>query len=467
MLHPVCTSDEVRELDRRTIHEVGVPSLALMETAGRACTEAILEHFPEVRRRGACIYAGRGNNGGDGWVIARLLHRQGVPVRVVVQEGRSSPDCAVMRGAAEALGVSVGEPEGWLQVDALLGTGLQSDLRPPVTELLARFDPGQPIMAVDLPTGLCGNTGHVYGLCLPAALTVTFGAARLGQLLRSDLVGHLVVADIGLVDGPVSACVPDGQAISELIGPWDSDVHKGQRGRLGVYAGSRGMEGAGVLTCLAALRAGCGLVTLHSDRVPRGLPVEVMHTTETLHERYDAVAVGPGLGVDPEALRLWRELALPGVFDADGLNSLGPRPESSRHPRAITPHVGEAARLLGWKSQEVVERRLEASRALEGIAPSLLKGPNTLVGARSFNPTGGPMLATAGSGDVLTGIVGAFLARGLASFEALQAGAFVHGLAGELAGDGCIASDIAQAIPKALGCLPERLDVLDWRPLCA
>ncbi len=467
MLHPVCTSDELRELDRRTIQEVGVPSLALMETAGRACTEAILEHFPEVRQRGACIYAGRGNNGGDGWVIARLLHRQGVPVRVVAQEGQSTPDCAVMRGAAEALGVTVGEPEGWVQVDALLGTGLRSELRPPITDLLARFDRTQPIVAVDLPTGLCGNTGHVYGMCLPADLTVSFGAARLGQLLRSDRVGHLVVADIGLVPGPATACVPDGQAIADLLGSWDVDVHKGLRGHLGVYAGARGMEGAGVLTCLAALRAGCGLVTLHSEEVPRGLPIEVMHSTEALHERYDAVAVGPGLGIDPEVVRLWRELETPGVFDADGLNSLGSCPDSSHHPRAITPHVGEAARLLGWKSQEVVERRLDASRALESIAVSLLKGPNTLVGGRSFNPTGGPMLATAGSGDVLTGIVGAFLARGLAPFEALQAGAFVHGLAGELAGDGCIASDIAQAIPEALRCLPERLDVLDWRPLCA
>ena len=472
MRHPVCSVDQIRERDRVTIDEAGVPATALMETAGRACAEVLLERFPEAWTRGVAIFAGKGNNGGDGWVMARLLHRRGVPVHVVSVDGPGSRDCEVMKRAALGVGVetaSAEQAQGWVRVDALLGTGMKSAPRGQVAELLAQLvSVGGPVLAVDMPTGLCGDTGCAMGNVPVPDVTVTFAAPRLGQILQPQRVGHLVVADIGLVDGSCEGSVLEGPEIAALLPPWASDVHKYRRGHLGVLAGSEGMEGAAALVCLGALRAGCGLVTLHSERVPRGLPVEVMHSTAPLDARYDAGAVGPGLGQTSEVLRLWRELAMPTVFDADGLNGLGGSPSTSPHRRAITPHAGEAARLLETTTVAIQADRLGAARRLQAIAPALLKGQTTIVGGEQprFNRTGGSMLATAGSGDVLTGVVGAFLARGLREEDALTAGAFVHGLAGELAGSGCIASDIANAVPEAMRRLSERTGLIDWRPLC-
>lgn len=450
-----------------------MPSLALMETAGRACAEALLEFLPQARQLGVVVFAGPGNNGGDGWVLARLLHRSGLRVQVLSAPGPRSPDCEVM--AQAALGVGVAQVERveapFVGVDALLGTGQRSAPSGGVLDLIAVLARAQGVLAVDMPTGVSGDTGELLGEHVVPELTVTFGAARAGQLLRPERVGHLVVADIGLLGGGSAACAFDGPAVAQLLPAFAADVHKGRRGHLGVFAGSEGMEGAASLVCLGALRAGCGLVTLHSDIVPRGLPVEVMHRRQDADHDLDldAGAVGPGLGQSPQALRLWRRLQVPSVFDADGLNGLGPRPQPSSFPRVITPHPGEAARLLGITVAAVERDRLAALSSLHRIAPALLKGRNTLIsGAQPrFNLTGGPMLATAGSGDVLTGIVGAFLARGLEATDALTAAAFVHGLAGEIAGDGCLASDIADAVPAAIARLPERTDVLDWRPLCA
>ena len=473
MLHPVCTVDQIRERDRVTIDEAGVPSTALMETAGRACAEVLLERFPEARSRGVSIFAGKGNNGGDGWVMARLLHRRGVPVDVVSVDGPGSRDGEVMKRAALGVGVrtvSADEAKGWVRVDALLGTGMKSAPRGQVADLLAHLArTAGPILAVDMPTGLCGDTGRVLGDIAVPEVTVTFAAPRLGQILHPQRVGHLVVADIGLVDGAVAGGVPEGPEIEALLPPWAPDVHKYRKGHLGVFAGSEGMEGAAVLVCLGALRAGCGLVTLHSSRVPQGLPVEVMHSTAPLHADYDAGAVGPGLGQTPEVLRLWRELAMPAVFDADGLNGLGASPSPSSHRRVMTPHAGEAARLLGTTTAAIQDDRVGAAQRLQAIAPALLKGQTTVIGGENprFNRTGGSMLATAGSGDVLTGVVGAFLARGLGEEDALTAGAFVHGFAGEIAGSGCLASDIANAVPEAMRRLSERTGLIDWRPLCA
>jgi ADP-dependent NAD(P)H-hydrate dehydratase / NAD(P)H-hydrate epimerase len=472
MFHPVCTVDQIRERDDITIRSAGVPAVALMENAGRMCAKVLLERFPEARQRGVTIFAGKGNNGGDGWVMARMLHRQGVPVAVVTAQGERSRDCEVMAAAAKGVGVQTVAPEdawGWVRVDALLGTGIKSAPKGEVRELLDQLmRPGGPILAVDMPTGLCGDSGRVLGDIAVPEVTVTFGAARIGQLLQPQLVGHLVVADIGLVDWAFTGTVLEGPEVADMLPAWPMDVHKHRKGHLGVFAGAEGMEGAAVLVCLGALRAGCGLVTLHSERIPRGLPIEVMHSTQPLDADYDAGAVGPGLGQTPEALRLWRRLAMPAVFDADGLNALGALPPASEHPRVITPHPGEAARLLGCTSAEVMANRLDAVQSLQNIAPALLKGQNTLIGGEKpcFNLTGGPMLATAGSGDVLTGIVGAFLARGLLPEDALTAAAFVHGVAGELAGPGCIASDIAAAIPAAMAALPTRTGLVDWRPLC-
>ncbi len=449
-------------MDERTIAGAGVPGLALMEVAGLAVAR-------EIDSADVLVLAGKGNNGGDGWVVARHLHASGRRVRVWPLAGAMSDDCAAMRRAAEGVGVEVvdGPADAELIVDALLGTGLSSALRGEVARRVAWMK-GRRVVAVDMPTGLCGDTGCVLGDCAPAEKTVTFQRARIGQLLEpgADLVGELVVAEIGLVDGDCVAEILDG---GDLVLPSRAGAsHKGSHGHLGVVAGSPEMEGAAVLVCTAALRAGCGLVTLHIDAAPRQLPPEVMVKGGLELDRYDALVVGPGLGIRRGlATALWRDHPAPAVFDADGLTGLSGSFVPSAHPRAITPHPGEAGALLGLSAAEVQADRLGVIRRLGDVAPALLKGRNTLISGEPLrvNRTGGPMLATAGSGDVLAGIVGALLAQGLCARDALSHGAFVHGVAGELAGDGLVASDLCAALPAALRSAPSRRGLVCTRPL--
>ncbi len=496
MRYPLHTSAQIRAIDAFTIDQLGVPGLALMEIAGRAVAAEIAARLPAEAARGVLVAAGRGNNGGDGYVIARHLHLAGVPVRVLGMSGDHSPDCAVNRAAAEALGIPVSEslPLGGagLVVDALLGTGLSDDLRGSALERVrAIIDSGLPVVAVDVPTGLCGDSGRVLGAAPAAALTVTFERARTGQLLEpgADLVGALVVAQIGLAAdaalardpelAPV-AWIADGPEIAGWLPRRAAASHKHRHGHLGVIAGSREMAGAAALVCNAAIRAGCGLVSLvcGPEVVPRlgalrpEVMVRVARPSPTLLAGFDALAVGPGLGPGPEVeatvRALWEGFEGPAVFDADALTALAGAWRPSDHPRAVTPHPGEAGRLLGRSGAEVQADRLGAVRALAAVAPALLKGRNTLVAAGGpawLNPTGTPALATAGSGDVLTGLVGALLARGLVPERALAAGAFVHGLAGELAGPWLVAGDLIEALPRAFEALPRRRDVLAVRPL--
>lgn len=491
MQHPVCTPEAIRALDARTIQELGVPSIALMETASRAvCAELLARYAPEAAR-GVEVLAGRGNNGGDGYAMARLLHLAGFPVRVLGMAGEHSPDCAAMRRAAEGVGVVVRELDeidlsAGVLVDALLGTGLSREvLGQPRARIEAMAAFQGPVVAVDMPSGVCGLSGRVLGAAARASLTVSFGHVRLGQLLEpgADLVGELVIADIGLSgEAPAAAWIPDGAWVAARLPARAPASHKGSHGHLAVIAGSAEMAGAAALTCEAAIRSGCGLVTLFTapEALARlgGMSPEVMLRLGELPapealQGYDAVAVGPGLGLEQAARvrRLWEGLPQPAVFDADGLNALGrlealPQPLG---PRALTPHPGEAARLLGLATRDVQADRAGAVTRLAGAAPSLLKGRHTLVHdgeSLTVNRTGSPAMATAGAGDVLTGLVGGLLARGLAAPDALRCGAFVHGLAGELAGPGPLrASDIAAHLPRALREVGQRLDVLLRRPL--
>jgi len=500
MRHPVYTSSQIRAIDAHTITELGIAGPALMEMAAWACARELMTAFGDEAARGVVIVAGKGNNGGDGYVIARMLHGAGVPVRAVGLPGEHSPECAAARRAAELLGVPVFEDVGaayfakaGVVVDALLGTGLSSELRGralALTQLIkGAREKGAKVLAVDLPTGLCGDTGRVLGDSVIADVTVTFGRARAGQLLEpgADRGGRLVVADIGLIEvgspaGPPVMEVLEGAEIAALIPSRAAASHKGRHGHLGVIAGSRDKAGAAVLCCNAAMRSGCGLVTLivGPEVVPRlaGLRPEVMlhianRATPELLLTFDALAVGPGRGIERPTLEqlrgIWRSFEGPAVFDADGLIALVDAFRPSKYPRCITPHPGEAARLLRLASAEVQTDRLGAVRALGAVAPALLKGRNTLIcagdGPVTVNATGTPDLATAGSGDVLTGIVGALLARGVAPRDALVVGAFVHGLAGERVGGYLVAGDLIDELRGAFGGLAERGGVIDYRPL--
>jgi len=484
----VSSAAQVRELDRRLIEDAGLPGVAVMEVAIQAVAAAIRAHHRDDAARGTVVVCGTGNNGGDGWGIARWLHGWGLPVRVwATGAPRTGTDAATMAAVARAVGVSEGPGVhgAALIVDAVFGTGLDRPVDGALREVLEAMRAAQaPVIAVDLPSGLHADSGQLLGVCVPAARTVTFGRAKPGLFSGAGLRhrGVLQVVDIGLDVGPgVHEAVAEWPTAADLASRWPrraQGAHKGTSGRLWVVAGSTAMAGAAVLCCRGALAAGASLVTL---RVPRGaiprlaaLPPEVMVSiggpgdvlTSLGVPPGVAVAAGPGLGGGdalPDALQasletLWRQHAGPVVFDADALVGVGAAADA---PRVLTPHPGEAGRLLGRTAAEVEQDRLGSAAALADGAVALLKGPHTVVAAPghlpSLNDTGGPVLATGGAGDVLTGVIGALLARGVSARDAARLAAWVHGAAGDqlsaARAEGWTASDVAAAIPQAVASL--------------
>jgi hydroxyethylthiazole kinase-like uncharacterized protein yjeF len=479
---PLSRAEQIREMDRRVIRDLGLPGPALMELAADAVVRAVLEHHASDARRGVAVVCGPGNNGGDGYAVARRLRALGLPV-VLVPYGTPAKgsDAAVMAAVAAAARIPIGDPpRPGLWVDALFGTGLSRELDAGALALVARMNDGAPVVAVDLPSGLCGDTGRVWGNVVRATRTVTFGRQKLGMWLQAgpEVTGAVEVADLGLgvatrPDELASAVVTEASDLS-----WPSRArgdHKARSGHLLVVAGSAAMAGAAVLCCRGALAAGAGLVTLAAPDGARprlgALPPEVMvlstgpgDTTDHLpvFPQTTALVVGPGLGggrplpasFAAELAAAWASSPLPLAFDADALPCTGP----GRGQRVLTPHPGEAARLLGRSAAEVDGDRLAAATRLAERGVALLKGPHTVVAAPSalpsLNPTGNPVLATGGSGDVLAGVVGALLARGVPAGDAARAAAWVHGRAGDLLAavraEGWTAGDVADALPRAI-----------------
>ncbi|MEZ4319124.1 MAG: NAD(P)H-hydrate dehydratase [Myxococcota bacterium] len=475
MSEPISTAAQCRALDADVIDGLGVPGVALMEVASRGVALALLERWPDAHERGVLVVTGAGNNGGDGFGCARWLHTAGVPVRIWALSDRLAGDAAVMRDAVVKQGVPFVDGPGGegIVVDAVFGTGLAREVSGAYATALERLASlAVPVVAVDLPSGLHADTGAVLGMVLPADLTVTFGrlkqafftpgARHCGQVQRVDIGVHRT--------RHASAHLTER---TDLTWP-DRDVHafKNRLGHLAVVAGSEAMAGAAVLSCLGAVRSGVGLVTLLTvpEALPRltGLPASVMVRTGTLVESlerardYDAIAVGPGVGGghplgphDVAALAALWAADRPVVFDADALVAHdGPAGPAV----VVTPHPGEAGRLLGRSAGAVESDRFGAARDLaRSGATVLLKGRHTLIahGDGVFvNPTGAPTLATAGSGDVLTGLLGGLLARGVAPIDATRLAAWVHGRAGERLheqrAEGWIADDIAGALPGAI-----------------
>ena len=478
------TSEAVAERDRATIEGLGVSGAALMEIAARAVTELLVRRFGDrMVRKGSeagrgqgpvVVVAGPGNNGGDGFVVARMLTMAGWQTSLVVPMEPRGGEARENWIAAGALGVPVSATlpaglTGGVIVDALFGSGLQRDLEGEFRELVEGVNAlDLPILAVDMPSGLCGSTGMVRGAAVRADATAMIGGAKVGALLEAsgELCGELWLLEIGLVEGEEPAAVMvDGPWVADQLPKRSPGGHKGSSGRLGVIAGDLERAGAAVLVANAAISAGAGVVTLHIERdaLPRlgDLMSEVMLCFDPydpqLHS-YDALAVGPGRGLgetaQSELERVWREAPVPAVFDADGLSAIALDGAATAAPRGITPHPGEAGRLLGTDSASVQADRLNAARELSRIAPALLKGRGTIVavdGAAWINDTGGPSLATAGSGDVLTGVVGGLLAQGLTPSRALVVGAFIHGLAGELVGrQRLVASELIATLSRAM-----------------
>lgn len=511
----VLTAAQMRAADRCAIDVHGVPSLELMERAGGAVVAAMDAHLADRLGEPVTILCGRGNNGGDGWVVARLLRERGLDVAGLLfgRRGAVAGDARVNLEAAVRAGVplaEVGDEDAWAQhrprlarggvvVDALFGTGLNRPLAGLLGVVVRDVnDAGAPVVAIDLPSGLVGDAapGPESGPFLRAAVTVTLAAPKLPLALAPACAGTLVVADIGIPAGVIAALdgprteLLEAAALRARLPRRAPDAHKGDFGRVTIVAGALGKTGAAQLAGLGALRAGAGLVTVATPAACLGMVARVPeYMTLGLPDRdgvvtgegldgllagpADVMAAGPGLGTGPgpravvHAL-LERSVPVPLVLDADALNvcaddpaRLRGRPEA---PVVITPHPGEMARLAGSTTAAIQRDRVGAARAFatEHQVHVVLKGARTLIadpaGTVRINTTGNPGMATGGSGDVLTGVVAAWLAQVADVSAAVTLAVHLHGLAGDLAArsvgeTALIASDIAGHLGRAVAAL--------------
>ncbi|PLX83619.1 MAG: bifunctional ADP-dependent NAD(P)H-hydrate dehydratase/NAD(P)H-hydrate epimerase [Desulfuromonas sp.] len=506
------TADQMRELDRRTIEEVGIPGVVLMENAGRGAAEHLCRRFASLKPGPVLVLAGKGNNGGDGYVIARHLLDRGWQVRTVVLASAESvgADAGVNLRALRNSGgdIDFAEDEGALRaaldkgrgdtlvVDALLGTGLTSEVRGAYALAIDWInDSGAQVLAVDIPSWLDGSTGCILGRAVRADSTVTFAFAKVGHAVfpGAGLCGELLTVDIGIpatvADGAGDALLlVESAEAAALLPPRPFSGHKGTFGHLLVVAGSTGKSGAAALTAEGGLRAGAGLVTLAcpagvhgvletklTEAMTAPLPevdgavsLQALQALRFHWAGKEAVALGPGLGQTEEVRdlvrRLVRECPLPLVVDADGINALAPDPsplgERSGRPAVLTPHPGEMARLTGGTVAEVEADRLGVSRdfARQYGVVLVLKGARTVVafpdGRVRINGSGNPGLASGGMGDVLTGVIGGLLAQGMKVEEAATLGVFLHGLAADrilsrMGDAGMLAGDLLAEIPAA------------------
>ena len=498
------TKQTSREIDRRTIEEFGVPGVVLMENAGRAVASAILAEYPSADR--IAVICGGGNNAGDGFVIARHLISSGKDVGIHITRKKQSykGDAKTNLDSLLEIGADVRELEGKLPrikdtdviVDAIFGTGLDRDVGG-FYERLIKFINRQSArcVSVDIPSGLDADTGRPLGVAVRADVTVTFTPAKLGMCIYPgvDYAGKLRVADITipkLLEEGLPLELLTFRKCRGMIKKRTADSHKGTYGHLLVLAGSPGKSGAAILCAEAALRAGSGLVTLG---VPESIsPAVEEKTTEvmsvslkdskdgTFHsnaheealkelgERKTALAVGPGISTSQSAGKFLgkviTECEVPVTLDADALNIISKNPEILRKtkvPAVVTPHPGEMARLCGIGTKQVQGDRIGVSTRFSEKYGCyvVLKGARTVVstpgGEVFINPTGNSAMATAGTGDVLTGIIGGLAAQGYDPLQSCLFGVFLHGHAADLlleetGAGGFTASEISRKIPASI-----------------
>ena len=512
------TAAEMREMDRKTIEDYGVPSIVLMENAALRVVETIVERYAPFAGKKIGILCGPGNNGGDGLAIARHLATRfnaNVTVWLFADPARLVGDAAANLHITEKFGLDLREQSGHvpdlldkelaqcdLIVDALLGTGINGPVRGIIGEAIEKINAsGRPVIAVDVPSGLQSDTGNVDGPCVRATVTVTFALAKIGLIdfPGGGYAGEILVADIGMPRAVIEAeSVIVGATEASQIVRWlparenQRDSNKGSFGHAMLFAGSRGYLGAAILAAEGAARTGAGLTTLavpnssQATVVSRISPVvmtrglaetdggafasSALESALKLAARGTAAAIGPGIGGkdDPDTVKFVIDFiagcGVPLVIDADALSILADTPDGGASvirarmaATVLTPHPGE------METRAVqADRRAATRKATEKYnCTVLLKGARTLIaspdGRLNINTTGNPGMATGGAGDVLTGVIAALLAQGLAAHKAAAAGAFVHGLAGDLAAarnggqTGLIATDLIDLLPRAIG----------------
>ncbi len=506
------TREQIRAYDRIAMESFGILGAQLMENAGRGAAETILSHFKKATR--IAVFSGPGNNGGDGYVVARHLVNAGRTVRVFLAQpeekiaGDALLNFDIMRkmgvdftdaSTPGALAEALRSPDFDLIVDALLGTGVSRDVEGVFADTIRRINElgtRVPVVSLDIPSGLNADFGHPYGAAVRAKATVTFGHLKRGLILYPgvDFAGTVHVVPIG-APGTVSeqagfdGRMTDRQSVLPWLPERRPDGHKGTFGHLLVVGGLSGKTGAAAMVGQAALRSGCGLVTVATssqaqsaleakclevmvdhiiDAADSPLSEKAAKRIDTLLENKKAVALGPGLGTQPGvahlAVRLLRSLSVPAVVDADGINILADDPGTVGRveaPMVFTPHPGEMSRFIKKSVPAIQSDRVGTARdaAQRNQVVMVLKGARTVVAApdgRVFvNPTGNVGMAGAGMGDVLTGIIGGLLAQGVGPFEAAVLGAYLHGSAGDrmvnVKGEaGLLASDVISDIPHLL-----------------
>ncbi|WP_122421221.1 NAD(P)H-hydrate dehydratase [Pseudomonas viridiflava] len=472
---------QVRDLDARLI-AAGTPGFELMQRAAHATWRAIRRRWPEASE--LTVLAGHGNNAGDGYLVASLAHKTGWQVRVLAvgDPAALKGDAALAYAAASGVNIQpwANQAMAGIVVDALLGTGLQGDVRDPYRSAIEAINAsGLPVAAVDIPSGLCADTGHCLGVAVRADLTVTFIGLKMGMLTGDapDLIGQLIFDDLQadkaiVAQAPVTAKRLDKTSLS-FLAPRPRTAHKGMYGRVLVIGGDHGFGGAALLSAESALRSGAGMVTLatRTEHVPAALTrmPEIMsagiHSANqlmTLIEAASVLVVGPGLGQDSWGRSLLSAAAnadRPQVWDADALNQLATGQVVLPNNSVITPHPGEAARLLGISTQEVQNDRAAAAHALARTfnAVCVLKGSGSLIadvdGRLALCDRGHPAMATAGLGDVLAGLTGALMAQHMSAFDAACLAVWLHASAGQkigASGRGMAASDSIPAIRQLL-----------------
>ncbi len=472
------TASQTRELDRSAIEAHAIPGGELMDRAGRAAYRLLRDTWPRARR--LVIVAGSGNNGGDGYVLARAALADGFAVTVCAPTPAKTPDA---QAAAQAYQAAGGEVDATLNdavltaadviVDAVFGTGLEQEVRGPWRDVIRQINhSGTPVLALDIPSGVHADTGAVLGVAVHAAATVSFigckvglffgtGRAHAGAIYFDDLdVPAEVYADINPV---ARRC--DVAGLRDRLKPRRRDAHKGDFGHVLVIGGNLGMPGAVRMAAAAAYRVGAGLVTVatraaHASVIPQTRPELICHGVETtadlrgLLAAADVIAIGPGLGQDEWARRVWGtilETSQTLVVDADALNLLALEP-SAREAWVLTPHPGEAGRLLGRTAAAIQQDRLRAAADLNARygGVTVLKGAGTLV--THDNQTvlcdrGNPGMASGGMGDVLSGAIAGLIAQGLAPAHAAELGVYTHAVAGDRAAQeggeiGLLAGDV-------------------------
>lgn len=508
------SAEVMQLLDRRTIEEYGIPGLELMERAGSRAAAIIAERFGTSAAPTALVFAGKGNNGGDGLVIARLLAASGWRVDVLLfadPEGLAGDARVNFDRLPAAVNVATGDSlplevlaadchVATVLVDAFFGTGLKKGLTGQIAAVAAVInDSGRPVVAIDIPSGVDATSGKVPGPAVVANVTVTFGAAKIGQLLFPGAlhVGELLVVDIGIpeelfVAAPGVTFI-DADHAASLVQRRSRTAHKGSNGHALILAGSTGKSGAAAMAANSAMRSGAGLVTLvvpqaihailelkttEAMTVPLAdansgyIGPDAAETVLSLAEGKNVLAIGPGIGTNADTVRTVRSIVsraqLPLVIDADALNAVATDLSllgSTSAPFVImTPHPGEMARLNGTTTAAIEADRLEAARgfACQHRVYLVLKGARTVIaspdGTLAINGSGNPGMASGGTGDVLTGVITALVAQGYEPFTACCLGVYCHGVAadqvaaerGEI---GLLATDIQERLPTAFNSL--------------